>query len=872
MAMKQEKFRLDYLPPKFYISDVTLEFLLDPVKTKVTSLLKIKRNGTHQDPLVLNGEKLDLVSVKLNDHDVKYDVDDLNLTVFDVPDEFTLQIVNFINPQANTEFEGLYISDGAFCTQCEAEGFRKITYYLDRPDVSAKFTTRIVADKAKYPHLLSNGNCIESGDLPNGQHYVIRQDPFSKPSYLFALVAGDFDVVNDQFKTCSGRDVTLQLFVDRGNYQRGLHAMASIKRAMEWDEKRFGFEYDLDLFQVVAVDFFNMGAMENKGLNIFNSKYVLADDQTATDSDYYAIESVIGHEYFHNWTGDRVTCRDWFQLSLKEGLTVFRDQEFSSDLHNRTVERFNEARVMRTVQFMQDLGPMAHPIRPNHVLEQNNFYSVTVYEKGAEVIRMIHTILGEEKFQQGMKLYISRFDGGCATCEDFVQAMEDASGIDLKQFRHWYEYDGTPVVDVEESFDQASSSFTIKLKQRHESTQYLDRSSYPVMTIPLKIEVLSGEGKPMAINDPEHTVGTDGLFLFDSADATFTLSDVSSKPSVSYLGDFSAPIKLNLQYEIADLTNIILHSENDFNRYDAMQNFYQKYFDQVMHQLPEQQLVTDSLLEIFKTLLDKSSMDGLYLSALLSIPSYQEVAGMFSTVEVEKIHESKQNLRKLLAHEFYSQWQRIFESNRDTDEYVWDQEHSGRRAMYGLAFAYLCCELGEDFSATVLDEYDLATNMTTTLAILRSAVEQELLVGQDLLDHFAEKWNGNGLIMDNYFRIQASVPSENTLDVVRRLMSNSNFTMSNPNRIRSLIGTFVAGNLYGFHSRMDDSYGFLTEILKDLNTRNPQTAARLIEPLMQYKRYDQERSVLMKNRLEELSKLDNLSSDLYEMITKSLSV
>ena len=461
-SSKHEKRRLDYRQPDFSITEVELLFQLEPENTKVVARMKIRRAGAAGGPLVLDGEKLKLVSVEVDGKPWPYVQDERSLRLENVPDGFELKIENFIDPAANTEFEGLYMSEGAFCTQCEAEGFRKITYYLDRPDVSAKFTTRIEADKKLYPHLLSNGNRIDAGDLPGGRHYVVRQDPYSKPSYLFALVAGNFDVLEDCYVTASGRQVEIQLFVQPGAGCRGRHALRSIKHAMAWDEKRFGLEYDLDLFQVVAVDFFNMGAMENKGLNIFNSKFVLADDKTGTDEDFHAIENVIGHEYFHNWTGDRVTCRDWFQLSLKEGLTVFRDQEFSSDLHSRAVERIDEAEFIRTVQFAEDAGPMSHPIRPDRVIEQNNFYTVTVYEKGAEVIRMLHTIIGEENFQKGMKLYISRHDGTCATCEDFVRAMEDASGFDLKQFRHWYECDGTPEVSVSQNYDETKKRFAVR--------------------------------------------------------------------------------------------------------------------------------------------------------------------------------------------------------------------------------------------------------------------------------------------------------------------------------------------------------------------------------------------------------------------------
>lgn len=863
--MKVAKKRLDYQPPKYKISEVNLEFTLAPHDTKVVAISKIQRNGNHQDPLVLDGEKLKLVEVLVNGTKPRYEVNDLQLKIFDVPESFELKIVNYIDPANNTEFEGLYMSDGAYCTQCEAEGFRKITYYLDRPDVSAIFTTKIIADKEQYPYLLSNGNRVEQGDLPDGKHYVVRSDPYSKPSYLFALVAGKFDVVQDHFVTKSGRDVELQLFVDVGNHDRGIHAMNSIKKAMKWDEDRFDLEYDLDLFQVVAVDFFNMGAMENKGLNIFNSKYVLADAKTGTDQDFDNIESVIGHEYFHNWTGDRVTCRDWFQLSLKEGLTVFRDQEFSSDVGSRAVHRIQAVKVVRGAQFAEDLSPMAHPIRPDLVYEQNNFYTVTVYDKGAEVIRMIHTLLGEKNFQAGMKLYISRFDGGCATCDDFVQAMQDASKIDLSQFKNWYSYDGTPLVEVEESYDQNNKTLTIKFKQSNPSTSYKDRSQYPAMVIPLKLEFLDGKGNQIP---PQADKVKDGLFILTNKEESLVFQNISELPTISYLGDFSAPIKLTKSYSTNELLNILVHTKNDFNRYDAIWQLYNNFFhNYVAHKTYD----LDGIVNSYALLLKDQSIDQLFLAEILSLPSEVQIASMFDQIDVDLIHEGRDKLERALAENLKDLWLEIYQNNYQRDHaYSLAQKEVGKRAIANLALKFIAKLNNENSNKLVHDHYFNANNMTDTLAALGASVSGELSCRDQLLDDFDQKWGDNGLIMDNWFRLQSSVPKISTLDKIRTLMKHKSFTMANPNRIRSLIGGFAFNNPYVLHSLDGKGYEFLTEILTSLNTTNPQTAARLIEPLIKFKQYDQKRQELMKQSLEKLFALPNLASDLYEKIAKAL--
>ncbi|MGL5421068.1 MAG: aminopeptidase N, partial [Plesiomonas shigelloides] len=570
----QAKYRKDYRAPDYTITDVALDFDLSADDTVVTAVSHLVRQSEHAQPLVLNGEGLMLVSVAVNGLPVTdYQQDSHSLTINGLPAECELTIITRFSPAKNTALSGLYQSGEALCTQCEAEGFRRITYFLDRPDVLARYQTKITADKARYPYLLSNGNRVASGELADGRHWMQWSDPFPKPSYLFALVAGDFDVLRDTFTTRSGRDVALELYVDRGNLDRADWAMESLKQSMRWDENRFGLEYDLDIYMIVAVDFFNMGAMENKGLNVFNSKFVLAKAETATDTDYLDIERVIGHEYFHNWTGNRVTCRDWFQLSLKEGLTVFRDQEFSSDLGSRAVNRINNVRVMRGAQFAEDASPMAHPIRPDKVIEMNNFYTVTVYEKGSEVIRMMHTLLGEEAFQAGMRLYFERHDGSAATCEDFVKAMEDASGIDLTQFRRWYSQAGTPQLQVRDEYDAKQQVYRLHVCQSTPPTP--EQTEKLALHIPLDIELYAEDGAVIPLQSGGQAVSS--VLNVTEPEQTFVFEQVPQAPVISLLREFSAPVKLDYPYTDKQLTFLMAHARNDFARWDAAQMLIGKY-------------------------------------------------------------------------------------------------------------------------------------------------------------------------------------------------------------------------------------------------------------------------------------------------------
>ncbi|AOM40658.1 aminopeptidase N [Xenorhabdus hominickii] len=863
------KHRLDYKAPDYTITDIDLDFDLYAEKTTVTAISQVKRLANDITPLILDGQNLTLKSIYIDDKPWEhYQEQDDKLLIEQLPTQFTLKIVNEIHPSANTALEGLYVSGDALCSQCEAEGFRHITYYLDRPDVLACFTTRITADKSKYPFLLSNGNRIEQGELSDGRHWVKWQDPFPKPAYLFALVAGDFDVLCDTFVTRSGREVALELFVDRGNLDRADWAMTSLKNSMKWDETRFGLEYDLDIFMIVAVDFFNMGAMENKGLNIFNSKYVLAKTETATDKDYLAIEAVIGHEYFHNWTGNRITCRDWFQLSLKEGLTVFRDQEFSSDLGSRSVNRINSVRIMRSAQFAEDASPMAHPIRPDQVMEMNNFYTMTVYEKGSEVIRMIHTLLGEEQFQAGMQLYIHRHDGTAATCDDFVQAMEDASNVDLTLFRRWYSQSGTPVLTVRDEYDAEKQQYTLHISQMTPPTA--DQKEKQPLHIPLDIELYDENGRiiPLRRNgQPVHHV-----LNVINAEQTFVFDDVPSQPVPSLLREFSAPIKLDYPFRDEQLSFLMKHARNEFSRWDAAQTLLVNYVKLNVARQPKSLPfeLPMHVVDAFRAVLLDKDIDPALTALILTLPSENELAELFEVVDPRAIQDVVHAVTQTLANEMVDEFAAVYHSIH-TGAYRVEHQDIAKRALRNICLSYLAFiddkELADKLVAA---QYYQADNMTDTIAALSAAVFAELPCCYQLMDEFDQRWHQNGLVMDKWFILQAISPAFDVLDKVRTLISHRSFSLNNPNRVYSLLRTFFANNPVAFHAEDGSGYQFLVEILTDLNTRNPQVASRLIDPLIRLKRYDEKRQFLMRSTLEQLKGLENLSGDLFEKITKAL--
>ncbi|MFL1805577.1 aminopeptidase N [Plesiomonas shigelloides] len=862
----QAKYRKDYRAPDYTITDVALDFDLSADDTVVTAVSHLVRQSEHAQPLVLNGEGLTLVSVAVNGQSVTdYQQDSHSLTINGLPAECELTIITRFSPAKNTALSGLYQSGEALCTQCEAEGFRRITYFLDRPDVLARYQTKITADKARYPYLLSNGNRVASGELADGRHWMQWSDPFPKPSYLFALVAGDFDVLRDTFTTRSGRDVALELYVDRGNLDRADWAMESLKQSMRWDENRFGLEYDLDIYMIVAVDFFNMGAMENKGLNVFNSKFVLAKAETATDTDYLDIERVIGHEYFHNWTGNRVTCRDWFQLSLKEGLTVFRDQEFSSDLGSRAVNRINNVRVMRGAQFAEDASPMAHPIRPDKVIEMNNFYTVTVYEKGSEVIRMMHTLLGEEAFQAGMRLYFERHDGSAATCEDFVKAMEDASGIDLTQFRRWYSQAGTPQLQVRDEYDAKQQVYRLHVRQSTPPTP--EQTEKLALHIPLDIELYAEDGAVIPLQSGGQAVSS--VLNVTEPEQTFVFEQVRQAPVISLLREFSAPVKLDYPYTDKQLTFLMAHARNDFARWDAAQMLIGKYVrlnvanwqDGNALELPIE------VVDAFRAVLLDEQLDPALAALILTLPKETELAELFDLIDPDAIRAVREFIRDELVLELNDELRAVYQAHV-LPEYRVEHADIARRALRNTCLSYLAFAEGAD--ALVRRQYEQADNMTDTLASLSAAVSAELPCRDNLMKHFADKWQHDGLVMDKWFMLQATSPAANVLENVKALMQHPSFSLANPNRTRSLIGAFASGNPSAFHAKDGSGYRFLTDVLVELNSRNPQVASRLIEPLIRLGRYDAERQQLMREQLLRLQKLDNLARDLFEKITKSL--
>ncbi|OOF85921.1 aminopeptidase N [Rodentibacter ratti] len=867
--LAKAKYRKDYKKPDFTVTDIYLDFQLDPEHTVVTATTKFQRLNDQATSLRLDGHSFQFSSIKFNGAsftDYQQDGEGLTLNLSDKSAlEFELEIVTILVPAKNTSLQGLYQSGEGICTQCEAEGFRQITYMLDRPDVLARYTTKITADKTKYPYLLSNGNRIAEGELDNGRHWVEWHDPFPKPSYLFALVAGDFDLLQDKFITKSGRQVALELYVDRGNLDRAGWAMESLKKSMKWDEERFNLEYDLDIYMIVAVDFFNMGAMENKGLNIFNSKFVLANPQTATDEDYLAIESVIAHEYFHNWTGNRVTCRDWFQLSLKEGLTVFRDQEFSSDTGSRAVNRINNVKFLRTTQFAEDAGPMAHPIRPEKVIEMNNFYTVTVYEKGAEVIRMLHTLLGEEGFQKGMALYIAENDGKAATCEDFVSAMERANELDLSQFRRWYSQSGTPELLISDAYDEQTHTYRLTVSQTTPPTA--DQMEKVNLHIPLKMALYAQDGtKQMLQYDGE---ALNGVLNITEKDQVFEFHGIYGRPVPALLEDFSAPVKLDYDYTTDQLLTLLKFADNAFVRWDAAQMLLTNELRRnVAHfQQGEDFEISPQILTALSQVLENYEADIELATLILTLPREIEFAESFKTIDPDGIVAAREFIVRAIAEYLKEPLLKIYNHIR-LEAYHITQQDIALRAMRNLCLNYLAyTSLGNNL---VHKHYNGANNMTDTLAALTAASKASLPCRDILLADFEQKWQHDGLVMDKWFALQATRPDENVLEIVNHLMDHPSFNFNNPNRLRALVGSFANQNLKAFHEISGSGYRFLTDVLIRLNDSNPQVAARLIEPLIRFARYDAQRQTLMKRALERLSTVENLSKDLFEKIEKAL--
>ncbi|AOW78556.1 aminopeptidase N [Colwellia sp. PAMC 20917] len=847
------RYLSDYQVSNFSITTVDLTFELADTATIVTSTMAIKRENKEAKQLVLDGEQLKLISLQIDHQDLPesyYQVSDTQLTLDISADEFILTIVTEIDPLNNTSLEGLFKSGGAFCTQCEAEGFRRITYYLDRPDVMSIFSTKVIADKKRYPYLLSNGNKTAAGDLPQGKHFTCWYDPHPKPCYLFAVVAGDFDLLVDTFTTQDKRDVALEIFVDKGNLPKAQHAMASLKKSMLWDEETFGLVYDLDIYMIVAVDFFNMGAMENKGLNVFNSKFVLADNESATDTDFFNIEAVIGHEYFHNWTGNRVTCRDWFQLSLKEGLTVFRDQQFSADMHSAAVNRIKNVRLLRSKQFAEDAGPMAHPIRPEKVLEMNNFYTLTVYEKGAEVIRMINTLLGEVKFRKGMDLYFARFDGMAVTCDDFINAMSDASGVDLDLFKGWYYQSGTPTLSVDELFSEGQYQLTLTQKNPNQK----DGSEGKALHIPVAIELIEN-----------NKVIRRELLELTTEQQTWTFDNLAVKPVLAILADFSAPVKLTIKQTDKELATIMAFADDEFCRWDAgqqlMLNYIKALVDDSSFVLPQ------SLLTTYQAIFDANT-DNSFKAEQLSLPSFDEVVAEIAEVDPIKVVNAIAAVKLFLVTGLTASFEKAFTDNKSFS-YIYGGKEVGQRALKNVCLSYL--SLLEHQKSKVVEQYQSSDNMTDTLAALVCSADNNSadLAGQ--LQHFEEKWQSTALVMDKWFSIAAQQSSADIFSSLGNLLTHPLFSLKNPNRARSLVGSFSVNNPRYFHCQSGQGYQFLAEQIALLNEINPQVASRLITPLIQFRSFDLSRQELMRAELEKLTTLKNLSKDLKEKLDAALA-
>ena len=878
----------DYQAPEYLIDETNLTFELFDDHSLVHAQLLMRRNparGAGLPPLVLDGQQLELLSLAMDDQELQagdYQLTDNHLTLQPTAASFTLNSSVRIHPETNTALEGLYKSSGMFCTQCEAEGFRKITYYLDRPDVMSRFTTSLSASKQDYPVLLSNGNPIASGSEEGGRHWATWQDPFMKPAYLFALVAGDLWCIEDSFTTMSAREVTLRIYVEPENIDKCQHAMDSLKKSMRWDEEVYGREYDLDIFMIVAVNDFNMGAMENKGLNIFNSSCVLARAETATDAAHQRVEAVVAHEYFHNWSGNRGTCRDWFQLSLKEGFTVFRDAEFSADMNSRTVKRIEDVAYLRTHQFAEDAGPMAHAVRPDSFMEISNFYTLTVYEKGSEVVRMLQTLLGAEGFRKGSDLYFERHDGQAVTCDDFIQAMEDASSaegqaLDLSQFKRWYSQAGTPRLAVSEAYDPEAKTYSLSFRQDCPASP--GQVAKLPFVIPVELALLDAQGRELPLRlvgeGAEAAVSTRVLSVIE-AEQSFTFVDIAERPLPSLLRGFSAPVKLSFPYSREQLQFLMQHDSDGFNRWDAGQQLAVQVMQELIGQVQRggPLLLDPRLVEALRAVLTNESLDPAMVAEMLSLPSEAYLAEISTIADVDAIHAAREFARKQLSEALFEPlWQR-YQDNRVASRqtvYVAQAAHFARRSLQNIALSYLLLSERPQVLAACLEQYELADNMTERLAALACLVNSpfETERAQALAD-FAEQFKANPLVMDQWFSVQAASGLPGGLQRVQQLMTHPAFTMSNPNKVRALIGAFAGQNLINFHAADGSGYRFLAEQVISLNPSNPQIASRQLAPLTRWRKYDVSRQALMKGELEGILASGELSSDVYEVVSKSL--
>jgi aminopeptidase N len=874
----QTVYLKDYQPVPYLIEEVFLDFSLDTEATRVTARLNLKPNKASSQkgaPLVLDGEKLELQAISIDGKALDkshFNVSATSLTIAEVPQKpFTLEIVTLCNPKANTELSGLYVSNDVFCTQCEAEGFRRITYFYDRPDVMARYKVRIEGSLASCPVLLANGNPGASGQIPGtDRHFAEWDDPFPKPSYLFALVAGDLAHVADHYVTRSGRKVELRIYVEKGKEERCGWAMESLKTSMRWDEERFGCEYDLDIFMIVAVSHFNMGAMENKGLNIFNDKYILALPETATDVDYVNIEAIIAHEYFHNWTGNRITCRDWFQLCLKEGLTVFRDQEFTSDIRSRAVKRIADVKRLRADQFPEDAGPLAHAVRPASYIEINNFYTATVYEKGAELCRMMLTLIGRDAFRKAMDLYFERHDGEAATVEDLVRCMADASGRNLDQFFHWYEQAGTPEVTVTEAYDAKAKTFDLTLEQGTQPTP--GQPEKLPLQIPLGIGLLDAAGEDMPLD--LEGVGTlnEPLIELNEPKKTFRFRNVARRPVLSLNRSFSAPIRLKSRTSMADQLFLMKTDNDTFNRWEAAQTAAHSLLRSDLEGHNASDDKTSFIAALGAVLVDPE-VDQAFKSAMLTLPGEQEIATLIArNVDPGAIHEAREALRGEIGKGLADVLLALWKKTGGKGAYSPSPEETGRRS---LRYAVLYAIAGGDpalGTRLAMEQLARAPSMTDEIGALSTLVTLDVAERDQALDAFYARHKGDHLIIDKWFALQASAPLKGTIRRVRELMTHPDFKLATPNRVRSLIGTFAMGNPFAFHSEDGEGYAILADTILALDPLNPQVAARMATAFRSWAGLEAKRRGLAKVQLERILATPGLSRDLYEIVSKSLAV
>lgn len=874
-ATAQTIYLKDYQVPEFLIDKTHLVFDLNDEFCRVSSSLSIRRNPESQSsssPLFLHGgaelelQKIEIDSAVISETDYQRTAE--GLIIDQVPDHCVINIEVLIKPHLNTTMMGLYKSRTMYCTQCEAEGFRNITFYLDRPDVMSEFTTKIIADKQQFPILLSNGNPIDQGDIENGRHFATWHDPFKKPAYLFALVAGDLSVVEDSFTTCTNRNILLQIFVEEKDLNKCDHAMLSLKNSMRWDEQTYGREYDLDRFMIVAVDDFNMGAMENKGLNIFNTSAVLANPKTTTDAAFQRVEGIVAHEYFHNWSGNRVTCRDWFQLSLKEGFTVYRDSQFSADMNSPVVKRIEDVVYLRTHQFAEDAGPMSHPVQPDAYMEINNFYTLTVYEKGAEVVGMIHSLLGDEKFRQGSDLYFSRHDGQAVTIEEFVGAMEEVSGQDLKQFRRWYKQSGTPVIDVTSHYDPEAKTYSLTFEQSCPATP--GQSQKKPFVIPIKFGLVGADGQDLPLNNQ----GDQSMvFSLYETSQTLVFENLQQPPVPSLLRGFSAPVKLNYNYSSDQLAHLMANDSDGFNRWDAGQKLSLQVLNKLIEDAKaERELVMDQqLIKVFKSLLSDHSLDPAMVNLMLQLPSEAQLHEQAEIIYVEAIHRARQFARQSIATALEQQLVSTYQRLTETQDYAPEANQIGRRALRNCVLGYLMKvkTVGPELA---WQQFNNASNMTDKAAALSALVNCETAqnYATQALKAFEQDYCDETLAMNLWLQVQATSQLPEGLERVQALMEHSAFNINNPNKARSLLGAFCSANPINFHNKEGSGYEFLQQQIIALNALNPQVAARLVTPLTRWKKLPEPNRQLMRDALQQIANHKGLVKDIQEIVTKSL--